>query len=134
MEHQIPQFIEVEDKVIGPFSIKQFIYIGGSLGLGFLLWSILPKVIAFFIALPIMGLGFGLAFYKHNGRPLVVTLENAFHFISSTKLYIWKKEEKKPVKGKRAEETVAEEKIYVPRLSTSKLRELTWSLDINERK
>lgn len=134
MEHQIPQFIEIEDKVIGPFSLKQFIYMGGSIGLGFILWSVLPKVLAFFIALPIIGLGFGLAFYKYNGRPLIVLIENAFYFLSSSKLYIWKKEEKKPVKKDQEDEEQKTSGAYVPRLSHSKLRELTWSLDINERK
>ena len=132
MEHQIPQFIEIEDKIIGPLSLKQFVYVGGSLAIGFLLWSILPRIVALFTAVPIMAFGMGLAFYKYNGRPLVVLMENAFNYLSASKLYIWRKQEKKPEKGKRASDVVEEDKSYVPRLSGSKLREITWSLDINE--
>ena len=134
MEHQIPQFIEVEDKIIGPLSLKQFIYVGGSLALGFLMWSIFPRIIALFTAVPVMAFGMGLAFYKYNGRPLVVLMENAFNYITSSKLYIWRKKEKKPQKGNRPTDVKEEERSYVPRLSSSKLREITWSLDINERK
>ncbi|GAH87221.1 unnamed protein product, partial [marine sediment metagenome] len=27
MQFQVPQYIDIEDKVIGPFTIKQFLYI-----------------------------------------------------------------------------------------------------------
>ena len=33
MEYQVPQFIEVEDKIFGPFTLKQFIYVAGGVGL-----------------------------------------------------------------------------------------------------
>ncbi|MDO8510424.1 MAG: hypothetical protein Q7S15_02260 [bacterium] len=48
------------------------------------------------------------------------------------RLYIWQKVEKK-VAQKKAEAVEAQRSpIFVPRLSESKLKELTWSLDIHE--
>ena len=46
-----------------------------------------------------------------------------------TKLYIWKKEEKK-ARGK--EQKKPEEGLYVPKLSESKLKDMSWSLDVLE--
>ena len=50
----------------------------------------------------------------------------------TNKLYIWKKEEKQVVRSMKQGEGDDIEQVYVPKLSDSKLKELTWSLDIKE--
>jgi hypothetical protein len=70
-----------------------------------------------------------LAFYKINGRPLIHTLEKSLYFLFSNKLYIWKKVDK-PMQQNIKEISVADQ-MNVPKISDSKLKELTWSLDIN---
>lgn len=131
MRFQTPQFIEVEDKVIGPLTLKQFIYIAGSLGISFLLYRLLPAVLAIPIIILIVALGGSLAFYKINGKPFVFTLESAVKYFLGNKLYIWQKKDKvvQPEIQRKAE---VGSPIYVPRLSESKLRDLSWSLDIKE--
>lgn len=37
MQFQVPQFIEVEDKIFGPLTFKQFVYIAGGVALMYLL-------------------------------------------------------------------------------------------------
>ena len=37
MQFQVPQFIEIEDKIIGPFTVKQFIYLVGGAGMDFII-------------------------------------------------------------------------------------------------
>jgi hypothetical protein len=130
MRYQVPQFIEIEDKVIGPFTVKQFIYLIGGAGMSYIVYNFLPLYIAIFIIAPIVVLSLALAFYKINNKPFIDFLESAFMFYTKQNLYIWKKEEKK-VEEKKEEELSARE-VYVPRLSDSKLKELSWSLDINE--
>jgi hypothetical protein len=131
MQFQTPQFIEVEDKVIGPLTLKQFVYIAGSLGLAFLVYRFLPGLIGIPIAILILGFGAALSFYKVNGKPFVVTLEAAIKYGIGSKLYIWRKRDKKIVSEKTPSENVVSP-LYVPRLSESKLRDLAWSLDIKE--
>ena len=46
MRFQVPQFIEVEDKIFGPLTLKQFIYLAGAGGLVFVLWRVLPLFVA----------------------------------------------------------------------------------------
>lgn len=131
MRYQVPQFIEVEDKIFGPLTLKQFLYVSGGAAIGFILWSFLPRFLAVIIGLPVVGFFLALAFYQSNGRPFVTTVESAIKYFFATKLYIWKKEEKKPTAKNEGPDTSAE--LYVPKLSDSKLKELTWSLDINEK-
>lgn len=130
MRFQVPQFIEVEDKIFGPLTFKQFIYVAGGVGISVVLFIFLPKFLAVLISLPIVALGAALAFYKVNGKPFINVVEAFVKYSLTNKLYLWKKEEKKPVAGKAEVKPV--DQVFVPKLSDSKLRELTWSLDIKE--
>ena len=133
MQFQVPQFIEVEDKIFGPLTFKQFIYVGGGLGACYILWRILPIYVAAPLIAGVGGLAAGLAFFQFNGRPFIIALENGFFFLVRSKLYLWNNARKKsappPVVGKVAEGA----DVYVPKLSESRLHELSWSLDIKER-
>ncbi len=131
MQYQVPQFIEIEDKIFGPLTFKQFVYLVGGGGMCFLIYRLLPGFIAFFIILPIAAFSVALAFYKLNNKPFLETVISAVKFFFTHKLYIWKKE-KKPIKTNTISPNTATSKLYVPKLSKSKLRELTWNLDINE--
>lgn len=130
MKYQVPQFIEVEDKIVGPLTIRQFVYVVGGAGMSFIAYTYLPLVIALFFIAIISAFSLALAFYKVNNKPFIDFLESAFTFYTKKNLYIWKKEEKKPVKTETQEQTPNQ--VYVPKLSDSRLKELSWSLDINE--
>jgi hypothetical protein len=128
MRFQVPQFIEVEDKVFGPLTIKQFVYLVGGAGICFVLVKLLPTFIGILIALPVAMLSLALAFYKINNKPFIFVLESAFKYVLNEKLYIWKKTEKKAQAAKQ--ETEIDSLLSVPKLADSKLKDLTWSLDV----
>lgn len=130
MRFQVPQFIEVEDKIFGPLTFKQFIYVAGGGGLCALLFFTLPNFVALIISAPIAIFALALAFYKVNDKPFILMVESFVKFHTGNKLYIWKKEDKQPVARAAGEKPI--EQIKVPKLSESKLKELTWSLDIKE--
>lgn len=132
MKYQVPQFIEVEDKIFGPLTLKQFLYVAGGAAITFILWSLLPKFIAIFVCAPVAGFFLALAFYKINDRPLINTVEYAVKYFLGNKLYIWHKVEKKPVAEKEGTQTSQSSDALIPKLSESKLKELTWSLDIKD--
>ncbi len=130
MQFQVPQFIEVEDKIFGPLTFKQFIYLAGGAGISFTLYSLLPIYIAVIPILAIIGLSIALAFYTKNNKPFIYVIESAFKYWISNKLYIWKKEPKK-IEGKKEEDVISQ--LNIPRLSDSKLKELSWELDIQDK-
>lgn len=130
MNFQVPQFIEVEDKIIGPLTFKQFIYLAGGAGLGFLIYAWLGLYLG---AIPIIALAafvFALAFYKINNRPFIYTVQAALKYFLSNKLYLWKKNYR-PAVGTKI--VLGEDKgIQIPRLTESRLKELSWSLNVKE--
>ncbi|MDP3646043.1 MAG: PrgI family protein [bacterium] len=133
MQFQVPQFIEVEDKIFGPLTFKQFIYIGGGVGAAYLLWRMLPLYVAAPLIMVEGGLAAALAFLQFNGRPFILGLENGFFYFVHSKLYLWNNTRRQ--RSQKAQEQVAAKaaSLYIPKLSDSKLHELAWSLDIKER-
>lgn len=134
MQFQVPQFIEVEDKIFGPLTFKQFIYVAGGAGLAYMLYRILPTYLGYPVGLACIGFGAALAFVQWNSRPFIVGLENAFYYFLRAKLYLWNNARRDKKQAERAAEApVKAAEVYVPKLSESRLSELAWSLDINER-
>ncbi len=131
MRFQVPQFIEVEDKIFGPLTFKQFIYIAGGAGIAFVVYSILPLFFAILFIVPVVGFSLALAFYKINNKPFISVMEYALKYTLSNKLYVWKKEKNVPKKEKVAEDI--NPNTYIPKLSDSKLKDLSWSLDVHKK-
>lgn len=133
MRYQVPQFIEVEDKIFGPFTFRQFAYLLGGAGVCFIAYKMLPGIIGVPIMLLAAGVSLSLAFYKVNNRPLINVLEAAFKYFLTSRLYIWKKRDKEIQKARASVPAPGDyRKLTVPKVSDSKLKDLAWSLDINE--
>src|SRR3989344_2251074 len=128
MRFQVPQFIEVEDKIFGPLTFKQFIYLAGGAGGCFLLFALLPNFIAVILSAPVAALGGALAFYRYNDKPFIHFVEAFFKYSLTNKLYIWKKEDKSPLRRPAEGAGSAGElgQGYVPKLSESKIRDPHW--------
>lgn len=135
MRYEVPQFIEIEDKIIGPFTWKQFLYLAGGIGGSTIAWMSLPTLLAVVISTPLVVLSLALAFYQYNKRPFIVLLESWFNYTIRSKLYIWKKRHK-PAQEPSIEEqaeAILNPQPYVPKMSDSKLKDLSWALDIEHR-
>lgn len=135
MQFQVPQFIEVEDKIFGPLTFKQFVYIAGAAGIGYMLWRVLPIFLAVPLIIVFVGGGAALAFFKYNGQPFILALEHGFYYFIHTKLYLWSTESSAPKAAavQTPLQAMGANEVYVPKLSDSRLHELAWSLDIKER-
>ena len=139
MEYQVPQFIEVEDKIIGPLTLKQFIYTAGAAGITVVSFSYFPFVFAALVAIPVVALAAALAFYKMNGKPFIDVLEAGFSYYTRSKLFLWKHQQPTmKEQGAAASAAAAADAAVVaarlPRgsskLTRGKLSELAWSLDV----
>jgi hypothetical protein len=133
MQFQVPQFIEVEDKIFGPLTLKQFLYLAGGAGASIAIFIYLPyKFVAILLIIPIVVFSLALAFYKINNKPFVDVVSAAFYYSLANKLFLWKKAEKKPISELANQIQKAKSMVSVPKMSGSKLKDLTWSLDIKE--
>ncbi len=127
MQFKVPQFIDIEDKVFGPFTFRQFAYLAGGAGFVYLSFKILPILIALVIAPVFAGLALALTFFKYNDKPFIHVLESFIKFYTRSRLYLWHKQEEVAPKL-----TVPEARASTVRsgLSESKLKTLSWSLDV----
>jgi len=95
MQYKVPQNIDMEDKIVGPFTMKQFVYllVCGAIIYGW--WNYLQTNYTNFslefaiVAIPIGLLGFALALVKINDRPFEFFLLNVIRFIVSPKQRKW---------------------------------------------
>jgi hypothetical protein len=134
MRFQIPQFIDVEDKIFGPFTLKQFIYLAGGAAVAVVAVVFWGLFFGLLVSSPIVVLALALAFYKINNRPFVHTMESAFKYVIKDKLYIWHKKE--PDEESEQSEAASNKKyssLVVPNLSGSKLKDMNWELDVKKK-
>ena len=74
MEYSVPQFIEVEDKIIGPLTLKQFLIMVGFTLVEFFYWSIFDIGLIFIVlTFPTLIFFAALAFGRFNGRPVLAS-------------------------------------------------------------
>jgi hypothetical protein len=130
MQFKVPQFLDIEDKIFGSFTFREFVYLAGGAGLCFVifkllgfLWGAIPIILA-------AGFSLALAFYKPNNKPFINMLEAGTKYLFQDKLYIWKRSLQK-TNDKQAggvKKDVAFDREA--KLTGSKLRDLAWSLDV----
>lgn len=130
MQFKVPQFLEIEDKIFGPFTFREFIYLAGGAGVCFVLYEALGLIWGALPIIAVAGFSLTLTFYRPNNKPFIEMLEAGFKYGTQSKLYIWKRRQVKVKNNKMVvdanQNTMTRENM---RLSGSKLRDLAWSLD-----
>ncbi|MCA9363614.1 PrgI family protein [Candidatus Kaiserbacteria bacterium] len=132
MRFEVPQFIDVEDKIFGPFTWKQFVYLAGGAGAAVMLFIVLPFFFFLLIGGPIIALAVFLAFHQVNNRPFSAFLESFVHYTTRKKLYLWKRAEVQRVTGE--ERVVVPEQSYQPEsipTGTGGITALSSKLELN---
>ena len=131
MQIKVPQFLEIEDKIFGPFTFKEFAYLTGGGGICFVFYRVLGIYIGFIPIALVAGLSLALTFYKPNNKPFVYMLEAGIQYLMQDKLYIWKRREV-TAEDRKKMQTQAKKVAPNPvnKLTGSKLRDLAWSLDV----
>lgn len=130
MHFVVPQFLDVEDKIFGPVSVRQFIILLIGAGLLFAAYRFadfsLFLIEAFFIAVGIIA----FAFIRVNGRPFHDFL---FHILQTTKkprLRVWH-HEATPLPRQATKMTDVKKTTTIPKkpLTKSRLAELSLVVD-----
>ena len=88
----VPQYIDVEDKIVGPLTWKHLGWMFGGGGIVVVAFLMLDKMTFFIVAIPVILFTAALAFYKPNGVPFVEFLGYGFTFIFRPKTYTWQRE------------------------------------------
>lgn len=99
MQFQVPQFIETEDKIVGPFTLHQFIYIAAAGGFSFVLYFAVQQWLWFIISFFLFALAGSFAFIKIGGRSFEHVLLAAFNFYWNPQSYVWQPEHLEAASG-----------------------------------
>ncbi len=131
MQFKVPQFIEMESKIIGSLTFKQVVYVGGSVGISYVLLKILPAFLSIILIIVVLIFGWALAFLpkRKYGKPFISIVESAFKYFIKERLYVWKRGERKP---ETEEEEIAgiDPVLFIPKISEGKLQETAKKLEV----
>ena len=72
---------------------RSFLYLLGGGAISYVLWKILPVIIALVFIAPIVALSIALAFAKVNERPFIFTVQAFFNYITHPKMFFWKRKD-----------------------------------------
>jgi len=131
----VPQFIDVEVKVLGPINVRQFIIMLAAVLIDALIYSFVDLGLFILISVFILGIAAIFAFAKVNGRPIHYFLLNFLQTSVSTKIRVWYKDAKmlkKENKQKKKEDKEGQAPPR-PRLTGSRLSQLSLIVDTGGR-
>lgn len=92
MQFSVPQFIDVRDKIFGPFTIQQFLYVVAAVGLGLTEYFLFSVPVFVILVIPTAAFFLAMAFYQVNGRPFYFFLANGLNFLIHPTNRIWKRD------------------------------------------
>ncbi|XOU94428.1 MAG: hypothetical protein ACNFW9_06395 [Candidatus Kerfeldbacteria bacterium] len=125
----VPQFLDVESKIIGPLTVRQFLIFMVGSGLIFIVFKMASFWLAAIEGIMIFALTGVFAFLKINGRPFHFFLMNMLMTLRRPLMRVWFKEyHPEDVKNK---EKVKKARVIVPkkRLTASRLNDLSLVVD-----
>src|SRR3989344_2410500 len=113
----VPQFIDVESKILGPITARQFIIVIVSGIFLFIAYRLSSFGLFLVQAVGILLIGGSLAFLKINGNPFHVFLLNIFTSIRRPAVRVWQKEAREDINPPKDQSRPAETDIFVPKQS-----------------
>ncbi len=90
MKYQVPQFIKTETKLIGPLTLRQFLWVAGgasTMAMEFILLNGIWFMVAALLSTAFFG---ALAFVKVDGQPFINYLAYMLSYALGSKRYIYR--------------------------------------------
>jgi len=135
LQYNVPQFIDKQDRVIGPLTIKQFMFLVIGSVLAGLMWPLTPNLVVFLIvAAPIIVIAILFAFVKIRGQTFTTFVINVVIFFLQPQLFLWSRDpdshseiivRKSIKKTSKKEATASQDKQF----SQQRVEEIAWVLD-----
>lgn len=140
MEYNVPQFIEEEAKILGPFTLRDFFILLGAFLLSVMFFFAFRLWLAIILASIVMGGTGALLLLRVNGRPLYTIALSAVQFFWSPRLYLWKKEDiqqedliaERPARKPAAPAEQPKAEKASRRLTPEEIRKLARALDVKK--
>lgn len=90
MQFKVPQNIDLEDKIVGPLTLIQFLYVLGGGVVDYLLFLSFHMTFLFWVlAIPIAVIALALAFLKIQDQPLSHFIKAGIIYLGKPKKRLW---------------------------------------------
>jgi len=92
MNFTIPQFIEMESKIVGPLTFKQFVFVAVGVTISFLIYFTVGRAsmpLALALIAVVGGVAGTLAFVKIDGIDIVKVIRHYAAFITAPRIFLW---------------------------------------------
>jgi|SRR3989339_848450 len=92
-QYQVPQFIETEAKILGPLTLKQFLWLVGAGAIIFVLYFLISiKWVWILVTIVIASVALSLSLVRVGGRSMLFFISNFFSFVFKPRFFLWTKE------------------------------------------
>ena len=132
MLFNVPQFIDVEDKIVGPFTGRQLLWMFGLGAVLLVLWNILEKTPFIITAIIVSLIFIALAFYRPYNQPLIKFIASAILFLFRPKTYLWKRAARGRASAKLAKNKLPAADVEKKFIAPEELKTLAKTLDSHE--
>ncbi len=131
MRFKVPKDVDIEDRIVGPLTVKQLVWLGGGGGICLLLWKLIEFQVFVFVGIVIMSLSAAFAFVRPYNQSLVAFCGSVLLYLSKPKLYIWRRIEMAFPKSNQTARNSKNDLIMVMKkgLSASEAEGLAETLD-----
>lgn len=89
LRFKVPQNIDMQDRILGPLTMVQFVYAVVGFGFCYIIYNAIPKPFSIVLILPIVIFVICLDFIKVNERPFLDFLISMIAFITAPKQRVW---------------------------------------------
>jgi hypothetical protein len=129
MIYNLPQFLDTEDKIVGPITGKQLAWMFGAAAVLLVIYTTLDQISFYLSAIPVVAITLALAFYRPYNQPLIKFVFATLFFLFRPKTYLWKRlpDFRHSIKKAPTKKT----EVFVPKkkLEAQKIHELSQILD-----
>ncbi len=133
MQFKVPQNIDLADRVVGPLTLVQFLYLLSGGTAIYILFSVVAPVnipLFFAISIPIGVFSFALAFLKIQDQPFGKFVVSFMAYLSRPKMRIWQKEGVDPEVIVADNRPKKNDRIAPKAIKKSELEKLSQALDV----
>ncbi len=136
MLFNVPQFVNIEDKIVGPFTAKQlgWLVVGGVILL--ILFKTLTTGTFIVTGIFVVGIFGALAFYRPYNQSLIKFIMSGIYFFFHPKMYVWKRNYAKIKKASEHSEHKVTKKVNQTKikkiLTAKKIEEISNHLNVGE--
>lgn len=91
MRFKVPKDVDIEDRIVGPLTIKQLGWLGGGFLICIAIWQLADVQLAVFLGIIIMSCCAAFAFLKPYNQSLIAFCGSIIVFVTKPKQYLWRR-------------------------------------------